>query len=265
MENAEVNVAGLPVAGLRSVALLILTFSPLIANVQRADAQMQQEVPYVTRFVAGAHGEYAQPRDEFRENVNHGWGGGGFVRYDLDRRGIVSLRLGINYSAYGHETKRVPLSGTVGGRILVDVSTTNSLFAVGIGPQITVPVGSLRPWASVGFSGVFFSTGSSVSGTDYDDEPIASTTNYSDGTGALVFGGGILIPVGRMVSIDFGARYHHGGHASYLKEGSIVDNPDGSITITPLESRTPFVLYSVGVSVRLWGKGNGPCPRALCW
>jgi hypothetical protein len=128
-----------------------------------------------------------------------------------------------------------------------------------------VPAGILRPWAKVGLSGLVFSTGTSVNGTDFDDEPIASTTNYSDGTAALVAGAGLLVPLGRIAAIDIGARYHHGGTASYLKEGSIVDNPDGSITITPLRSRTPFVLYTIGVSLRIPGKGSVPCPRGLCW
>jgi hypothetical protein len=37
---------------------------------------------------------------------------------------------------------------------------------------------------------------------------------------------------------------------SYLREGSIVDNPDGSTTIVPFFSRTPFLMYAVGFPVQ---------------
>ena len=235
------------------------------ANIARAQQPSSVPERQISRFTAGGHIDFAQPKEDFSENVNHGWGGGAYVLYDLDRRGILSLRLDFNYAAYGRETKRVPLSNTVGGRILVDVVTTNSLFAFGLGAQLSVPVGLMRPYATVGFSGLMLSTGTSVSGSDSDDEPFASTNNYEDGTGAPVLGSGLLFPVSRFVAIDLGARYHRGGNASYLREGSIIDNPDGTITINALESRTPFMLWFVGVNVRIWGRGASRCPRAVCW
>lgn len=226
-------------------------------------AQSQDPVQ-LTRFTLGGHLDFASPVEEFRDNVDNGVGVGGFARYNIDRRGIFSVRLDGSWAMYGREKKRVPLSNTVGGRILVDVVTTNSLFAFGIGGQLTVPSGPVRPYANVGFAFLGFTTGSSVSGSNFDDEPFASSTNYSDGTTAAVLGTGIVIPVGRDIGIDLALRYHRGGTASYLKEGSIQDNDDGTITITPLESRTPFILYSLGVTWQVGRRSGIPCPPALC-
>ena len=66
-------------------------------------------------------------------------------------------------------------------------------------------------------------------------------------------GTGLKIPLGGRESnfaLDLGVRYHSGSEASYLREGSIQDNPDGSITITPLISETPFMMYSFGFQYR---------------
>jgi hypothetical protein len=253
---------------MRQFTLLLL----LVVS-SRAQAQIIQSAPQgeggslqdqITRFTVGGHIDYTEPKEEFRENVGHGWGAGGSVRYNLDRRGILSLRFDGGGAAYGRETKRVPLSNTVGGRILVDVVTTNSLFSFALGSQLTVPVGAVRPYANVAFAGIGFETNSSVSGTDFADEDFASSENYSDATTALVLGSGLYIPLGRQISIDVGVRYHRGGQASYLREGSIQDNSDGSITITPLQSRTPFMVYTLGVSYQISRKSLRPCPRLLC-
>jgi hypothetical protein len=151
---------------------------------------------------------------------------------------------------YGHETERVPLSPTL-PRITVDVSTSNNIAALGIGPQIMVPSGTFRPYlnGTIGFS--YFFTESSVSGSDNSFE-FASTKNFDDFTFAWTGGAGVYIPVhaGRTpVSIDLGARYHGNGRAHYLREGSIEDNGAGGVTITPIESNTNLITYQIGISV----------------
>lgn len=224
-----------------------------------------QSVP--TRFGVGIGFIVSEPKEEFDANVGLGYGVDASVHYDFDRAGWFSLRFDGSWLRYGHETKRVPFSQTVGGRILVDVSTSNTIVGLGIGPELAVPRGPLRPYVHAGFSGLLFRTVSSVSGTRSTSEPIASTTNLSDWTGAWVVGSGLRIPLGSRsspVEIDLGLHYHRGGEARYLREGSIIDNPNGSITINPLRSRTPFMVYAVGIRYRIpWG-GPDPCPDWLC-
>jgi hypothetical protein len=66
------------------------------------------------------------------------------------------------------------------------------------------------------------------------------------------------------LSLDLGVRYHRGGEASYLREGSIEDQADGSIRFTPLQSRTSHMVYLIGVRFRIPFNSAGPCPRFLC-
>jgi hypothetical protein len=222
--------------------------------------------PEQTRITIGGGALFAEPKEEFRTNVGNGWGGGGGVKYHLDREGWFGLRFDAAGFAYGHEEKRVPFSETVGGRVLVDVNTTNSLASIAFGPEFELPRGPVRPYLNFAASRLFFWTTSSVEGIRNNNGEIVSTKNHSDGTGAWVYGTGLRIPIKRAPSIllDFGIRYYRGGEASYLREGSIQDNPDGSITLTPLLSRTPFLVYSVGVRLRIPYKSTNPCPRLLC-
>ena len=105
---------------------------------------------------------------------------------------------------------------------------------------------------SAGFS--YFFTQSSVNGTN-DATTFASTTNYHDAVFSTSFGGGLYFPVRVSKStfaIDLGARYHWNGKTRYLREGSITDQPDGSLLIEPIESRTDLLTYHVGVSFGRW-------------
>ena len=58
-----------------------------------------------------------------------------------------------------------------------------------------------------------------------------------------------MIPFGKSLgALNLGARYHYGATATYLKKGDITDNPDGTITLNPRNSKTDLVLWQVGVS-----------------
>ena len=88
-----------------------------------------------------------------------------------------------------------------------------------------------------------------MKGSDSDYE-YANTTNKDDATSAYIFGGGVYVPLGQQNEwkLHLGARYFYGGTASYLKEGDIRDNADGSITLFPRTSKTDQVTWQVGVS-----------------
>ena len=115
-----------------------------------------------------------------------------------------------------------------------------------------VPVGRIRPYMSAAVGVMDFSTNSSVRGTgQYEGETFASTENQNDATHTWIFGGGLYFPFTghlSMMSIDIGAKYFTGGRATYLREGAIHDNPDGTITMFPSHSRTDQVTWHVGVS-----------------
>src|SRR5574340_1479763 len=183
---------------------------------------------------------FALPQDEFRTYVKNGWGLGLDVEVPVAHSPVFQLRFEGAIVQYGNERKRACLSYTIGCRITVDVNTSNNIILFGVGPQVVVPRGAVRPYLNATAGASYFFTRSSVEGTS-DLQPFAESTNFDDFIFSWTGGGGVYIDVRRgrkPIAIDLDARYHGNGRTSYLREGSISDNPDGSITITPIRSRT---------------------------
>ena len=237
----------------RALVALTLVLLPAIASAQRPRYR-EPSFDRAPRAAVGASLSYGRPVEDFLRYVDQGFGFDAFFRFNADPMGILSFRLDGGFLIYGNETFRVPLSGTIGGRILVDLTTSNNIVWMGFGPQLTSPSGVLRPYAnaSVGFS--YFFTESSVEGSSSTNNPFASTTNYSDVTFRYGFGGGILIPFRTRTSewaIDMGAIYHGNGQVRYLREGGIEDLPDGSIILNPIQSDANLLTYRLGFSIGL--------------
>lgn len=194
-------------------------------------------------------GQMAQPVAEFRTNVNRAWGFGGSVKYQLPRFEALGFRADLTYLNYGNETKNVPLSSTV-NRVRVDMRTSNNIVVVGVGPELMVPRGPVRPYVH-GFAGFsYFYTESSADDEEYEGR-IASTTNFDDGGFAVGGGGGLKIPLRFRsvdVSVDAGARYTKNGVRNYLIRGDIIDLPDGSLAFTPRVTPANFWQYHLGAS-----------------
>ncbi|HEX2722358.1 MAG TPA: outer membrane beta-barrel protein [Gemmatimonadaceae bacterium] len=191
----------------------------------------------------------AQPKGEFATQLGtNGYGAniGGLFR--LDREGIFSIRGDIGGMQYGSETLRVPYL-PITGRVALDVETTNAAYWGSIGPQITVPVGPVQPYLNAAIGVMDLVTSTSVRGSDSQYE-YASTNNSDDATSAWIFGGGVYVPFGtsKTWKLHAGARYFYGGEATYLKEGDIRDNPDGTVTLFPRFSKTDQVTWQLGVS-----------------
>lgn len=207
----------------------------------RAQAQESERVPdrafWNGALVSGV------PVGEFSQFVNFGGGiSSGFV-YNFDDRRIWGLRLDASYLIYGHDTRHIPIDPLVD----LEVRTQNQIASVGMGPQVTLPGDGFRPYlfGTVGFS--YFWTRSSIGDA-------GGRTNLDDFAVAGSAGGGLLIPVHRgyrPVLIDLSATYQANGRMRYLSEGSIEEAPDGSLTITPIESGGNLLLLRIGVSVGL--------------
>ena len=236
---------------LAAAAAAVLATRPAVA--QDDDYGQYYDDRAAPRSYLGGELTLASPQGEFANYVNNGWGGGIHYLLRVDRDGWLALRADASLLNYGHERQRVVLSPTVGGRISVDLTTDNNIAFVGLGPQLGVPTGAVRPYVN-GFAGVsYIFTQSSVGGTS-SGESFASTTNFDDASFAYGGGGGLYIPLSRRhdpVSLDLGVTYRHNGAAEYLRHGDIVDNPDGSITLHPVFSQTNLLTFHVGVSVGL--------------
>ena len=207
------------------------------------------------RFMGGVSFSVGQPRGEFRAYVDDGFGVGGHGLARIGSEGILALRLDAGFLNYGSETIRIPLNtGPGGGRVRLDLTTTNNIFWAGVGPQLMAPRGPVRPYVNgtAGFS--YFATTSSVAGRNNENEPFAHDTNYDDATFSWGAGGGFLIPVHRsarnIVFVDVGARYHDNGrNVRYLREGGIRDLPNGDVELNVIQSRADLVTWHIGVSI----------------
>jgi hypothetical protein len=184
-----------------------------------------------------------------------GFGGAGHFIYAIDRRGIFALRAEGGAIVYDSEKRRIPWGGSVGGRIQLDLNTSNDVIWFAGGLQTMVPGRSVRPYAAatVGLSN--FQTNSRLSGSN-DDHEFARTTNFKDAWKVTWNGtAGIYVPLRagpRPVSLDLGVHYMHNGSRRWLKNGSIQDNPDNTLTFTPNESEANIMTYRVGISAGIF-------------
>jgi hypothetical protein len=202
------------------------------------------------RIQGGIALSVGQPVHEFRQYVDNGIGAAGHFLYRLGGSGAFALRLDGGMVQYGSETKRIPWNSNV-GRVTVDLTTRNNILWAGVGPQLMVPRGPVRPYAtgSIGFA--VFSTTSSIRDRQ-SDEDIASDNNQTDGTWAMSGGGGVLIPVARnargIFFLDLGARFHRNGRVTYLREGGVRDIPGGGVEYDRIRSAGDLWTYQIGVS-----------------
>ncbi len=160
-------------------------------------------------------------------------------RLPLDPEGLVSLRVDLGFMIYGHESRRVCFEG-VGCRIEARLQTDNNIFFGGVGPELALPRGWVRPYvnALVGFG--YFQTSSSLKGT-WDNEDHFNTENLGDGTLAWGIGGGLRVNVhsGRTpVSLDFGGAISaERSHASTSRRGTSWTTPTGASRSSPRSAR----------------------------
>jgi opacity protein-like surface antigen len=211
-------------------------------------------VEYGPRNYLGGSFTLARPQGEFGDYVDRGLGGGLHYMRALDREGMIALRVDAGLAIYGYD--RYTVDDDYG--YLTDVSTSNNIAWIGIGPQIGLPDGRLRPYAN-GYAGYsFLWTSTTIDRDPYYEDPYYdddySITEQDDWSFSYGAGAGVYIPVrhgSSPVSIDLGVRYHNNGDAEYLREGDIVGNPDGSVSLNPVRSDTDLLTYHIGVSVGL--------------
>jgi hypothetical protein len=204
------------------------------------------------RHLLGINGTLVRPVGEFQQFVDWGGGLGMYGVVNLSPNGLIGLRFDGSFVIYGHERYATPLSSWV-PRVWVDVSTDNMIMTLGLGPQLTLGSGPIRPYV-FGTAGLaYFTTVSSVKGAD-DWEPFAQSTNFDDVTVALTGGGGMLFRLTRgrhPVSLDLSVQSTYHGETEYLRRGGIVENTDGSLTLYPIRSETNVVTFRAGIAIGL--------------
>src|SRR2546430_1698698 len=143
-----------------------LIAAPAVAQAQLLSLKSADSLP--PRHILSASLVAARPLGEFADQVGKGFGADGSYTFMFDRQRIFGIRVAGTYLNYGSETFRVPLSSTIGGRILVDVNTTNNIAAFSVGPYLQLPRGPVRPYVAGGVGFGYFFTESSVRGGAHD-------------------------------------------------------------------------------------------------
>ena len=166
-----------------------------------------------------------------------------------DRARRFRLRGELRAAIYGRDTRTTCLSETVGCLIEIDINTDYTSFYFGVGPEVAVPffgsVVVLDATAGVGSFGVT----SSVRGvSDPEGESLLTTENFSDTFFAWSAGGELRVPVSSVISLALGARYQHNGRASYVREGGVTRNPDGSIDVDAITTGANQMALTLGIA-----------------
>lgn len=231
---------------LTAVALAVL-FVPAVARAQRYDDANIVRLPDPKGFFDIAL-DVGQATGEFRNYVDAGIGLHGGFRFRPDPSGVFGLRVSGSFLVYGSTTARY--SNVIPG-IDIDVTTTNALGGLTVGPDFTFGGGALQPYGygGVGFS--YFATTSSAEGSSNTSSPFATTTNFDDFTLASEGGAGLRIRLSRgrtPVFLDLGARYLNNGRVKYVtKDGlSVVNN---ELVVDPINSEANLIVYHLGVSI----------------
>ena len=238
----------------RKAAALVVAGAAAAASLATpADATAQSPI---SRIAGEGFGwvQLAAPLGEFDDYVGLGAGVGLGGLLFLGPQSHAALRLEGSFVVYGGERVRTPLSPTI-PFVDVEVETTNSIVSLGLGPQIYLLDGPLRPYVfgTVGLS--YFGTQTSVYG-DYQDEPIASTTNHSDLSLTLTGGGGMSVRLYTgdvSFNLDLSAVYNRNGLTEYLTPGRLRQVGGGAWVADPIVSDANLVTYRIGVS---FGRGR---------
>jgi hypothetical protein len=233
-----------------TVFLLAGVLAQVGASALPAELEAQEIRELKPTAAVGINFLVGDPLGEFSDYVDAGFGAEFYGRFPLEPQGLVSLRADLGFMIYGYESSRVCFEG-VGCRVQARLQTTNNIFYGGIGPELALPLNGFRPYvnASLGFG--YFNTTSSLESL-WGEEDSFSTENLGDGAFSLGIGWGMEINLhrGRIpVFLNLGGRYHKNGVMTYLTEGDIQDNPDGSITLFPVVSEADLVSYRVGVTI----------------
>jgi len=199
------------------------------------------------------YGDLVLPVGEFATYVDVGGGGGVAGTWLLgESGGLAGIRIEGAFVLYGRETTRRPLSRTV-PEVEVDVETTNYILSGGIGPQLYLSSGAIRPYVFGTIGIAHFATQTSVRGSDEDPgDEFASSTNLQDTSLALTGGGGFMIRVSggeNPVSLDFSASYQYNGETEYLANGGVLSHRPSELPT--ILSDTNMVAIRVGLSVGL--------------
>lgn len=200
----------------------------------------QGDAELARRWDKPSLGLYAQlglGRGRFEDFVKNAVGFGGYVTLPT-ARGALALRadLSVLYHAFESWPWTPP------------IETKSYITSFRTGPQVAVGIGRVRVY---GFGAGGFSYFATEARFDAQCDCSFTTTLRDDWTWATEIGGGVRVALGGPPSaagLDFGIRALRHSEATYVTQGDITQNADGSFTLHPHRTQAHLLVIQLGVS-----------------
>jgi hypothetical protein len=240
---------------LSSAAFAAALFSILL--VQETHAQEAARPLWDGMVEAGITG--ARPTGAFRDQVDGGIGFTLGARVPFGASGRFAARVDMSALTYGHESRQVCMRPGAGCRVEATEITSNDILTLVLGPELSLAGDPAQPnWVHpylhgfAGFSIYATQSGLGSWGTTIPYFGFATTTNQRDAAFTWGGGGGVrfALPIqSRPVQLGISARFQRSGDVDYLREGDLVDLPDGSYRKELQRGKTDFVAFTIGGSI----------------
>jgi opacity protein-like surface antigen len=208
---------------------------------------------WADRLFAGLTLSVSQPTGQFRRFAGVGVGIAANAQVSADRGGVLGLRVEGGAQNYGRSAGPAQ---TVQGLLFANQYrqvTSNDIYWGAVGPQLSVPVGPVRPYAFGTVGVANFTTSSRLIGLGIDGRQsqsleITDLRNFATTRG---YGGGVRFRVPRgpqrtAFSVDLGAKAHLIRSAQYLVPGLV--SPAQDPALRSIRGQANFVTYHLGIS-----------------
>lgn len=220
----------------------------------REDEGAERHPGLARRLAGGFSISASQPLGDLRRGGRVGVGVAGFASISADPAGVLGLRLEGGTQNYGTTSLRSASNLGFFATNLRQI-TTNNIFWLGVGPQVTIPLGPVRPYGFATVGGANFSTNTrlqySVYGDPYGAGREFQATDLSNWAFARAAGGGLRVRIGgasrRAAFVDLGARWQRVNNVRFLVPGAIPTDVDPNTLA--LSGRPNFVTYHLGISL----------------
>lgn len=258
-------------------AVLAALVSPMAAGAQVAEEERGS--PRGELFV---HGEFAVPVGDFAYEANLGWGGGLGALVYLHQERLAALRIEGSLISFGDESFGYDWDDDVfyaedGGERHYGEDhdgygggSSNYLGSIGVGPQVYLASGTIRPYVfgTVGMSYFsarqgFSSSYAGIEDGEIEPYPLYVEPDFDEWNLSLKGGAGlsVLLSSGaRPWSMDMSASYQNMGSSGYFI-GTDFDEPgipeghgrfrdrDYGDAFAPMPNRSSQLTFRFGVSV----------------
>ena len=238
---------------LRPLLLLAALAGTLNAQILPTYQQTDQR-SWTDQWVFGLSGLGGFPVGEFKTHEDGGAGLEAMAGFQPFRRQPLVVRGGFNWLQYGALYARglqdVCDDYSCWTEFVTYQARSHSMLGLQGGAELMATDGTWRPFAFALTGYSWFRSNSRVpSSSPYEDdheETLFSARNRSSAYGAGLRR--VTTMIGREMGFELSARLTRNPDARYVTEDGVVQNPDGSYTVTPNEGRADFV----GVHVGFW-------------